>query len=97
MGWLGLMPDELYSLTLRQFFYKIEGFNEVRNADNELNYQSRFESARFTAAMVLSSLAGKKFDASFPWDRKKPIKLMTPERFAEIKKLWKIEEKSQSS
>lgn len=84
------MPDQLYNLTLRQFFYKVEGYNEVKKADYEFNFHSRFEAARFTAAMVLSSFGGKKFDASFPWDKKEPIKVMSPERFEEIKKLWNI-------
>ena len=48
------------------------------------------ESARFTAAMVIHSLAGKKFDASFPWDKPAKIKVMDPARFEYLQKLWKI-------
>lgn len=90
LGWLRLTPNQLYSLTLRQFFNAIEGYNEVRRADTDFHYQTQMEAARYTAVMVLTKFAGKEFDASFPWDKPRPIKLMSPERFDELKRTWKI-------
>lgn len=81
------MPEELYDLTFREFAHKIEGQNEI----NELHYKQRMEAARFTASLVISSLAGKSIAPSdlvrLPWEEgKKKVKVMDRRKFAKLKK-----------
>jgi hypothetical protein len=65
---MGLMPEQLYDLTFREFSYKIEGFNEI----TELQYRNHMEAARFQSALVISAFSGKSLSPGelvrFPWE-----------------------------
>ena len=82
------MPDQLYDLTFRDFAHMLEGFNERMDAE----YKRAFEAARFTAVLVIGSFSGKPIYPDevyrFPWEQKRKIKIMSPERFEQFKKAF---------
>jgi hypothetical protein len=87
-----MMPDDLYSLTFREFSHKIEGYNIV----HDQRWRQQLEASRFNAALIISSLAGKAIRPDdlvrFDWDRPKTINKIDPERFAQfIKAFSKLE------
>jgi hypothetical protein len=86
------MPEQLYDLTFREFAHKIEGHN--LRTENE--YRQRLDAARFTASLVISSMAGKSINPSdlvrFPWEKPRKIKIMGKDRLNQFQKaLKKIE------
>lgn len=85
-------PDELADYTLRDFFRKVEGFNQVKQQD----YRNSYEAARLTSWMVISSLTGKSTSPQgllrFEWEKQqiKPTREKLTDRKNELMKRWKV-------
>lgn len=90
------MPDELYDLTLREFWHKVDGFNELHQSKQ----RRMFEASRLTAAIVIASFAGKAMAPDevfrFPWETPRELKIMTSERFNELTRKFRLNGKHNS-
>jgi hypothetical protein len=88
---MNLMPDQLDDLTLQEFFHKLNGFTELVSEREK----RRFEAARFTAWLVISSMSEKPLKATdivaFDWEKPKSPHIVPPERYNELQKKWKLQ------
>jgi hypothetical protein len=88
IGLLGVGADVYNDLTLREIFYKIEGYNEAK--ENEM--RMAFESSRFTAWLVVSAMSSNSVPISdfyrFPWESPREVFVMSTDRFEELKRTW---------
>ena len=84
-----MMPEQLYDLTFREFAYKLEG----HNIKTENEYRQRLDAARFTASLVISSMAGKSYQPTdlvrFPWEKPRKIKIMKKDRLKDFQRVLK--------
>ena len=89
---MGLIPDQLYDLTFREFSHKIEGFNEIERARNEIVFRSNMEASRLNAAALISAFSGKLVPPQklipFEWDTETKTKVepMNRKKFQKLKK-----------
>ena len=78
---LNLTPNQLDNLTLRQFFYKFNGYTEKQNNTTKTTYMA----ARLTAALVINSFSENTIQPidlyRFAWEEPKIIPATDPETF----------------
>lgn len=96
-GFLGLRPDQLYKYTQREFFHMLNGMRERRQSD----FREQIENTRFLAWLILRSFASGRIEPEdvfrFPWEKPKPVKLMSPERVKWYEEIIKKEENGRSN